>query len=55
MEDIRKKCNLMINLSKFTSHKKKFCGVVIIGYNQVCIQTLFFIYYIMLLGFINHM
>ena len=32
-----KKCNLTVNLSKFTSNKKLLSG----GYNQICYQTLF--------------
>ena len=44
----------MINLSKFTSNKKKniLNGVVVLGYNQICFQTLFFpFYYLMYLSF----
>ena len=37
IEDIIRKCNLMVNLSKFTSNKKLLSG----GYNKVCCQTLF--------------
>ena len=35
MEDIRKKCNPMMDLSKFTSNKKILNGVVALIYNQV--------------------
>ena len=37
MEDIRKKkCNLIVNLSKFTSNKKKILSrVIALVYNQV--------------------
>ena len=30
----------MVDLSKFISNKKILSGVVILGYNQVCCQTL---------------
>ena len=40
MEGIKRKCNLMINLSKFTSNKKILSEVVVLGYNQVCSQIL---------------
>ena len=41
IEDVRKKkCNLMVDLSKFTFNKKILSGVVVISYNQVCSQTL---------------
>ena len=36
IEDLRKKCNLMVDLLKFTSNKKRLSGVVILIYNQVC-------------------
>ena len=36
MKDIRRKCNPMVDLSKFTSNKKKKSGVVV----QVCYQIL---------------
>ena len=36
MEDIRRKCNLMMDLSKFTSNKKILNEVVVLDYNQVC-------------------
>ena len=41
MEDIKRKCNPIVDLSKFTSNKKYilsgFMGLI---YNQVCCQTL---------------
>ena len=40
MEDIRRKCNLMIDLSKFTYNKKILNKIVVLGYNQVCNQIL---------------
>ena len=42
MEDIRRKYNPMINLSKFTSNKKILSVVVAISYNQVCSHTFYF-------------
>ena len=36
MEDIKRKCNPMMDMSKFTSNKKILNGVVVLGYNQVC-------------------
>ena len=37
IEDLRKKkCNLIVDLPKFTSNKKRLSGVVILIYNQVC-------------------
>ena len=35
MKDIRRKCNQMIDLSKFTSNKKKLSGIVDLDYNLV--------------------
>ena len=40
MKDIRRKCNSMIDLSKFTSNKKILSGVVALIYNQVCCKNL---------------
>ena len=40
IEDIRKKCNPMIDLSKFTSNKKILSGVAALIYNQVGCQSL---------------
>ena len=40
MKDMRRKCNSMIDLSKFTSNKKIWSGVVVLIYNQVCCQNL---------------
>ena len=45
MEDIRRKCNSMVDLSKFTFNKKIFFKVVVLNYNQVCYQALLFSYY----------
>ena len=45
-EDIRRKCNPIVDLSKFTSNnnnkkkKERLSGVVALVYNQVCYQTL---------------
>ena len=43
-EDIRRKCNLIVDLSKFTSNnnikKRRLSGVVALVYNQVRYQTL---------------
>ena len=36
MEDIRKKCNPIVDLSKFTSNKKILSKVVVLRYNQFC-------------------
>ena len=36
MESIRKKRNLMLDLSKFTSNKKILSKVVTLSYNQFC-------------------
>ena len=40
MENIRRKCILTVDLSKFTSNKKILCEVVATGYNQVYCQIL---------------
>ena len=40
MEDIRRKCNQMVNLSQFTSNIYILSGVVVIVYNQVYCQIL---------------
>ena len=40
MENIRRKCNPMVDLSKFTSNKKILNEVVILDYNQVSSQIL---------------
>jgi len=40
MEDIRRKCDPIVDLSKFTSNKKILNDVVALGYNQVCSQIL---------------
>ena len=36
MKEIRRKCNPMVNLSKFTSNKKILSWVIALVYNQVC-------------------
>ena len=36
MEDIRRKCYLMVDLSKFISNKKILSGVIVLIKNQVC-------------------
>ena len=40
MDNIRRKCNLMADLSKFTSNKKILNKVETLDYNQVSSQTL---------------
>ena len=40
MKDIRRKYNLMVDWSKFISNNKILSGVVTLGYNQVCFQSL---------------
>ena len=37
-EDIKRKCNWMVDLSKFISNKKILNGVVALAYNEVCCQ-----------------
>ena len=46
VEDVRKKCNPIVDLSKFTFNKKKknvewSCNLSLQDYNQVCCQILF--------------
>ena len=36
MEDIRRNCNLMVDLSKFTSNKKILSKVGAVDYNKFC-------------------
>ena len=36
MEDIRRKCNPIVNLSKFTTNKKILSKVVTLDYNKFC-------------------
>ena len=36
IEDIRRRCNSMVDLSKFTSNKKIMSKAVILNYNQFC-------------------
>ena len=40
VEDIRRKCNPMVNLPEFifNNNKKILNGVVVLDYNQVCYQ-----------------
>ena len=33
IEDIRRKCNLMVNLSKLTTNKKILSKIITLGYN----------------------
>ena len=41
MRDIKRKFNSMVDLSKFTSNKKKILsGVIPLVYNQICCQIL---------------
>ena len=35
MEDIKRKCNSIIDFSKFVSNKKILSGVIFIGYNKI--------------------
>ena len=48
MEDIKRKCNLMVDLWKFISNKKKriFSKVVVLDYNQVYNQILPYVTFI---------
>ena len=39
MEDIRKKCNPMVDLSNFTSNKKILSKVVALGYNHFVLSV----------------
>ena len=41
MKDIRRKCNLMVDLSKFTFNKKILSKIVALSYDQFCNQILF--------------
>ena len=43
MENKKKEYNSIVYLSKFTSSKKILSKVIVIGYNQVCSQTLSFL------------
>ena len=36
MKDIRKRCNPMVNLSKFNSNENILSKVVVLCYNQFC-------------------
>jgi len=40
MNDIRRICNSMVNLSKFKFNKKILNAIVNLDYNQVCSQIL---------------
>ena len=40
IENIIRKCNIKVDLSKFTSNKKNLSRVVALGYNQICSQSL---------------
>ena len=40
MEDLKRKCNPIIDLSKFTTNKKILSKVVDLGYIQFCNYTL---------------
>ena len=40
IKDVRRKCNPMMGLSVFTFNKKILSKIVVLGYNQVCSQTL---------------
>ena len=46
MEVIRRECNLIVDLLKFSSNKKILSGVVVLSYNQVCCQTLSLLNYL---------
>ena len=39
IKNIRRKCNSMVDMSKFTYNKMIFSGVVAIDYKQGCSQT----------------
>ena len=36
IEDIKRRCNPIVDLSKFTSNKKILSNVVVLSYNQFC-------------------
>ena len=40
IEYIKRKCNLIVDLSKFTFNKNILSGVMALGNNQVCYWTL---------------
>ena len=40
MKNIRRTCNLIVDLEKFTFNKNKLSGVIVVGSNQVFSQTL---------------
>ena len=40
IKDIRRRCNLIVDLSKFISNKKILSEVIALSYNQVCNQIL---------------
>ena len=40
IEDIKRRYNLIVDLSKFISNKKILSEVIALGYNQVCYQIL---------------
>ena len=42
IKNVRRKCNSMVDLLKFTSNKKILCKVLAIGYNQFYSQTISF-------------
>ena len=42
MEYTKRKCNSIVDLSKFTFNKNILSEIVVIGYNQICSQTLSF-------------
>ena len=40
MHDIIRKCNIIIDLSKFSSNEKKLSKIVTIYYNHVCVYSI---------------
>ena len=40
MHDIIRKCNIIIDLSKFLSNEKKLSEIVTIYYNHVCVYSI---------------
>ena len=40
MKDIKRKCNLMVDLSKFTFNKKILSDIIVLNYNKFCSKFL---------------
>ena len=41
MENVKKSCNIIMDLLKFVFNKKILSIVIIINYDQICNQTLY--------------